>query len=219
MYFIYSLLSDLTSDIYRISGLFIFLTIVFHGFFIIYRPLSLQNWKLVEYSWVILAFVSTLGLVDESRRINAMTTLTHTQIKVEDAKIKITDWFNSYQDLTCNEQIDNFRCTTFTKILNDIELLTLEEEITPEFDKSLLNSLSNLSPWLSSTSMGIINDRVDGYALQRDQFLVLKQQVKRSHFQKLINLLTPLLLAFALALKMTKVTAEHLALRRKNKKR
>ena len=219
MHLIYSLLSDLTSDIYRISGLFIFLTIVFHGLFIFYRPLSLPNWKLVEYSWVILAFVSTLGLVDESRRINAMTTLTHTQIKVEDAKIKVTDWFDSYQDLTCNEQLDKLRCATFTKILNDIELLTLEEELTPEFDKSLLNSLSSLSPWLSNTSMGIINDRVDGYALQRDQFLMLKQQIKRSHFQKLINSLTPLLLAFALALKMTKVTAEHLALRRKSKKR
>jgi len=215
MHFIYSLLSDLTSNIYRISGLFIFLTIAFHIFFIFYRPLSLKNWKLVEYIWVMLAFISTLGLVDESRRINAITTLTHTQIKVETSKEKITDWFNSYQELTCNEQTHHLRCTTFTKIITDIELLTLENDIAPALNKNLLKPLSSLSPWLNDTSVNLVNNLINEYTLQRDQLLILEQQVKRSLFQKLINALTPLLLAFALALKMTKVTAEHLALKRK----
>lgn len=218
MHFIYSLLSDLTSNIYRISGLFIFLTIVFHTLFIIYRPLSLQNWKLVEYVWVMLAFISTLGLVDESRRVNAITTLTHTQIKVEATKDKINNWFNSYQELTCNEQVHKLRCTTFTKIITDIELLTLENDLTPELDNNLLNSLPSLSPWLNNTSVDVVTNRIDEYVLQRKELLVLKQQIKRSLFQTLINILTPLLLAFALALKMTKVTAEHMALKRKRDK-
>jgi len=215
MHFIYSLLSDLTSDIYRISGLFIFLTITFHVFFIVYRPLSLKNWKLVEYVWVVLAFISTLGLVDESRRINAITTLTHTQIKVEADKEKIENWFNSYQQLACLEQINQLRCNTFTKIITDIDLLSLENDLAPALDSNLLKPLSNLSPWLNDISVSLVNKLIEDYTQQRNELLVLEQQIKRSFFQKLVNLLTPLLLAFALALKMTKVTAEHLALKRK----
>lgn len=215
MYFIYSLLNDLTSNIYRITGIFVFLTIVFHIVLVISRPLSLKNWKLVEYLWVLLAFISTLGIVDESRRVNAITTLTNVQISIDNLKINVTDWFISYQELTCNEQIHQIRCDTFTKIITDINLLTLEDENVPDLNKNLLNHLPGLSPWLNNSSLTVITDRIEKYTQKRNQYLNIKQQIKRSLFQKLINALTPLLLAFALALKMTKVTAEYIALKKK----
>jgi len=208
---IYSLLNAITSDIYRISGLFLILTALFHFMLIYKRSLSLKHWKLVEYIWVGLAFISTLGIVDQSRRANAVATLAQVEMQLDKHKVQLIDWFDNYQQLTCNEQMNDKQCSAFNKVQRDIELLLLENVQAPDIDKNILNHVSHLSLLMTDTVTAQITLRIHHYNDSKERYLAINKQTQLSTLQRLINVLTPLLLAFALALKMTKVTAEYLA--------
>lgn len=212
---IYSLLNAVTSDIYRISGLFLMLTALFHFTLIYRRSLSLKNWKLVEYIWVVLAFISTLGIVDQSRRANAMATLTQAEMQLDNHKEQLIDWFDNYQQLTCVEQVNDTQCSAFNKVHRDIELLLLEDFEAPNIDHNILHHLTPLSSLMTEAVITQISLRINHYSDSKAHYLATKLQTQQSALQRLINLLTPLLLAFALALKMTKVTAEYLAYSKK----
>lgn len=211
----YYLLNTITSDIYRISGLFLVLTALFHFFLIYKRSLSLKKWKLVEYIWVVLAFISTLGIVDQSRRTNAMATLTQAEIQLDKHKEQLIGWFDNYQELTCIEQFNEKQCNAFNKAQRDIQLLLLENIAVPDIDHNILNHVSHLSLIMTDMAIAEISLRINKYSDNKVSYLTTKLQTQQSTLQRLINLLTPLLLAFALALKMTKVTAEYLAYKHK----
>lgn len=211
----FEFLNDITSSIFRISMLFLIFTAVFH-FVLIYKyPLSLKNWKLVEYIWVLLAFISTLGIVDQSRRANAMAQLTQTEIQLERDKQQVIDWFDNYQQLTCIEDIDEQQCVAFKRANYDLELMLTDNEVVPAIDQHLIKRINHLTALNNQGVIKHITARITQYTAAKLRYQTTQQRTMQSALQHLLNLLTPLLLAFALALKMTKVTAEHLALKRK----
>jgi len=165
----------------------------------------------VEYIWVGLAFISTLGIVDQSRRANAVATLAQVEMQLDKHKEQLIDWFDNYQQLTCNEQVNDKQCSAFNKVQRDIELLLLENVQAPDIDKNILNHVSHLSLLMTDTVTAQITLRIRHYNDSKESYLAINKQTQLSTLQRLINVLTPLLLAFALALKMTKVTAEYLA--------
>jgi len=85
----------------------------------------------------------------------------------------------------------------------------------PDIDENILNHVSHFTSLMTDSVTAQISSRILRPNDSKTRYLATKRQSEQSALQQLINVLTPLLLAFALALKITKVTAEYLAFKQK----
>jgi len=208
-------IQGITNSIAWVSIVFITFVFVFHFCLIIVFPLNNTKWKLVEYVWVILAFISTLGIVNESRHLNARIEASKYISKVKTDQLNVLNWFENYKIYTCEESLESNECPFFLRALNDLKLIINDPDGVAKIPLNLVTSLSDKSMIVSESSKLNIKQRIQSHNKTLNIYLNKLRESKQSYFERLIVALTPLLLACALALKFAKVTGEYLLYKEK----
>mgnify|MGYP001445567715 CR=1 FL=1 len=211
---------ETASSLHWVVAIFIGFLVIFHVILVGLLPLNTRQWKLVEYVWVSLAFISSLGFVDEARRYRAELHLNEVRGQLETSRRDVTDWFDSYQIYACEEaggdldrEVLEAACGWFTDRQKDLTLLQMENRIAPDLRPTLLAGADRLTPLLSPENVAIITDRLATYQAHRQRYLELVEASRRGTLQKILIMLAPILFSAALALKMTKVTGEYRRMR------
>jgi len=213
-------LLNTASDPIWVSIIFVVILIALHGWLVVWKPLDMQQWKLVEYVWVSLAVVSTLGLVDEARRYKAELDADVNFTRIERDINSIENWFSVYRIFACEEQADNLEykglCDWVTIKDADLKLILEDEEaIAPDIRLNILNGIGNDNVRLTASEVEIISGLVIDYGQSKSAYIDNVEISKASKVQRFLISLAPILFAIALALKMTKVTGEYRCYKRR----
>jgi hypothetical protein len=215
-----SVIEELSGTPLYLLGLFVALLLVMHLVLIRLSSLSDVAWKKVDYIWLCAA---ALGLIGSSGKVD--------QFLSERYSHGHGQWTaNSYRFLR-NSLINPVGvCTIYTKSPNsppdfdemakeNQELCLKSNEIAKQMPKSFENGDY---PPLADTGfkrfgqnvkyetqfIANINRIADEYAADQAAFAQYKETSKPSDAEDVLTVLSPLLIAFALALRITKVTGD-----------
>ena len=193
-------------------GVFVALLVVFHLLLVFIFPLSAKHWKLVDYIWVTLTFISSLGFVDEARRYKAEVQLESSWVRTDSSLRAVESWFENYQVFACEDAADDPEytalCQWITVKQRDLEIILSDEDKPVALPAAFIDDVSatELIPEQErNIAVRILND----YDQNRTQYLQSVQDAESSPLRKLFVVFAPILFAAALALKMTKVTGEY----------
>ena len=183
-------------NLYWIIGIFVSCTLVLHVLFILCKPLSLQRWKLSEYIWILLTFISVLGLVDESWRLNVKLQINQQENSVIIAKNSLFNWFDNYQEHSCIAERNDQQCHVISTSLMQLELLLSQPAEYDEIPLSLLDDLHSIDELVTPRVYRIIESRLRQYNNQRSHYAELVGSARRSFIRQLIVAMPPLLFVF-----------------------
>ncbi len=210
---------NLASSIYWVIGIFIFFTILLHIVFIWWFPLSLKTWKFADYLWLTLALLSTLGLVGEAKQYRAENSHYQSEWQATQSLNNVRNWYTNYQILICAEakalKEKNLNGTDYHKLcdwleirINDLNLMQKDREGQPPLTASLTDGLKQYDNIIPAMEQNILTRRIDRYNEMRIRNEQNNRERERGPLQMIILILAPMMLAFALAIRFTKVTAE-----------
>ena len=212
---------DLASNTYWVIGIFIFFTLLLHLLFVFLWPLSLKTWKVADYLWLMLAFLSTLGLVGEAKQYRAESNHFESQWATTQSLNEVRGWFTNYQVYICDEvkilkekKLDNTDyhnlCDWLEGRINDLNLIQkASDKEFPVLSSSLSDGLGQFSTIIPRIEQKILDARIEKYTQKHLAHTENISAEQRSPLQMFIIILAPMMLAFALAIRVTKVTAEY----------
>jgi len=206
---IISAIEAVSYNIYWVSALFVSCALLLHVLFIVHWPLSLQRWKQSEYIWIVLTFISVLGLVEESRRLNLKQEISRHDKTVVVARDSVHNWYMNYQTYSCVTEPNTVQCAVMSDSLKGLNLLIASSQDHPEIPVSFLLELNSINELVSPSVYQVIYARLNKYSTARMKYLAFIASARRSYARQIIVALTPLLFIFGLAIKLTKVTAEY----------
>ena len=210
----------LTSNIYWILGIFIFFTLLLHLLFIWWVPLSMRTWKLADYLWLSLAFLSTLGLVGEARQYRAESAQTDSEWSVSQSLGDVRSWYAHYQVFICDEvkvldrkDLNDTEyhklCTWLEDRINELNLMQNGQVTFRELPVSVTEDLSKYPALIPRIEQKILARQIRQYNDKRHLHLTNTKERQRTTLQLIILIVAPVMLALALAIRFTKVTAEY----------
>lgn len=209
----------ITSDLVWVVGFFIVFLVFFHLVFIAHRPLSARAWKKIDYIWLMLAFISVLGLVGEARQYRAEMALRTDQRALDKSLSQVRGWYVSYQGYVC-DQAQSLKqqstdtgqypalCNWLEGRINDLNLLQRVDEMAPEITRSLADGLEKFDPLIPAKERATLMRRLELYQDRREKLLTDLAERDLTYIQKILLILAPVMLAGAIAIRITKVTAE-----------
>jgi hypothetical protein len=202
---------------------------VFFGALIIFHlalvyspwPLSKYYWKRVDYIWLSMSLISILGIVSQGRMALAAGWVPIAQQQIvyrkQDVDIALASWLNgacamhlekspeSPPDMEERIKQQNQFCAL---------LKGLQQTIKPsldartEIDQSKMHIPTYPLAIDFAYEQDFVKARLEGYNESIQAYEHLSDAVERSDWEKLTLVLAPFLLAVALALRITKVSAE-----------
>jgi len=214
-----SIILDFASNIYWVVGIFIFFTLLLHLLFVLWFPLSPRTWKFVDYLWLSLALLSTLGLVGNAKQYRAENAHFESEWHAAQSLNDVRGWYINYQILICaeaktlkeknlNDTKYHALCDWLEKRINDLNLMQRGTENYPVLTPSLTRGLKEYSTIISSLEQKILDRRIAIYNDKRAINMENVEEGQRTTVQMIIIIMAPVMLAFALAIRFTKVTAE-----------
>lgn len=209
----------ITSDLVWVVGFFIVFLMFFHLIFIAHRPLSARAWKKIDYIWLMLAFISVLGLVGEARQYRAEMALRTDQRALDKSLSQVRGWYVSYQGYICDQAQSQKQASTDTGQygalcdwlegrINDLNLLQRVDEMAPEITRSLADGLEKFDALIPAKEQATLMRRLELYQDRREKLLTDLAERDLTYLQKILLILAPVMLAGAIAIRITKVTAE-----------
>ncbi|MBL4800341.1 MAG: hypothetical protein JKY45_00510 [Emcibacter sp.] len=221
---------SLASNIYWVVGIFIFFTLLLHFLFVVWFPLSLRAWKLADYLWLTLAFLSTLGLVGEARQYQAETSHYESEWQATQSLSGVRNWYSHYQIFICSEakalKDKNLKDTQYHKLcnwlegrINDLNLMQNGNTTFSELSPTGAEDLQQYGPLIPRIEQKILTRRIAQYNDKRTLHLDNLKERERTTLQMIMVIIAPVMLAFALAIRFTKVTGEYRLLNPGKKKR
>ncbi len=210
---------EMASNTYWVIGIFIFFTLLLHFLFVFYFPLSLRAWKLADYLWLTLAFLSTLGLVGEAKQFRAQNSHYESEWQASQSLNDVRGWYINYQIYICSEadalkskalkETDYHKLCEWLEIrINELNLLQKGSVDFPDLPPSLTEGLDHYSTIIPPLEQAILKHRIAKYTEKRIMNMENIKDSKKSTLQMIILIIAPMMLAFALAIRFTKVTAE-----------
>jgi hypothetical protein len=215
-------ITDITSNFWALLGVFAFFLIALDLILVRWLKLGKTAWKRVDYIWLAVAALGLISASSEARRLLA-TNLLENQKAFTAANY---DFLRQHVQFGTGPAI----CRQFVRTQyspDNLEDAQKEFDLACGFYRSLLASIpDNVSekfqPVELPTNLKKPNvkekmlledfDRLDKifgeYNQSRRELEELIASQNRSGFEMSVAILGPLLLAFALALRMTKVTGE-----------
>jgi hypothetical protein len=201
----------------------LFVSVLFLHWALVYQwPLGKTAWKRVDYIWVSFAIFGVMGGISESRQMLARGTLTW-------ANTRLTSVFEQLRSESRIMSGTSGFCRSFNRTEMSPppgEMERLEREYgqackwikelssgiptspTEKIDTRYIESAPQIStPELSQWTRGII-DRAATFNYLLDRRASLMEKSSRTSVEQLIVLFASILLIFALALRLTKVTGE-----------
>ena len=220
---------DLASNTTWVIGIFIACTILFHILFVFLFPLSLRTWKIADYLWLCLVFLSLMGLVGQAKQFMAETTYNEKEWQTQQSLGDVRSWFSNYQILICEEakilkekKLNGTEyhqlCDWLEKRINDLNLMQKDPHKWPEITPQLTNGLKDYSTIIPRLEQKILERRIERYSERRIQNNENLKALQRTSLQQVMLIMAPVMFALALAIRLTKVTAEFRLLNPKNKR-
>lgn len=210
---------SLASNIYWVVGIFIFFTLLLHLLFVVWFPLNLKIWKLADYLWLTLVFLSTLGLVGEAKQFRAENFRYESEWAATQSLSDVRSWYAHYQIIICTEakvlKEKNLNGTEYHKLcdwlegrINDLNLMQNHKTAFPELSTALIEGLKLYSTIIPRIEQKILTHRIAQYNDKRILHLNNIKERKRTTLQLIILIMAPVMFALALAIRFTKVTGE-----------
>lgn len=207
-------LLEASSDPFWVLFVFFGALALCHQLLIKTYPLTLKQWKLVEYMWVALALVSIFGIIEEARFYGAKITIEKSRGLAENKINALENWFDVYREYACGNNGDDMKhpeLCRWTKVKNsDLHLILSNEDFPVDVPENFLVGLDTQFSGLGVPDRKVLTGIHQDYRVARQQYLVALRAGHRSSFSVLIIALAPMIFAIAVAIKFTKVTGEYL---------
>ena len=204
---------DTSSDPLWVFVIFLVALALFH-YLLIYRyPLSLRQWKLVEYIWVGLALVSIYGIVEEARMYRAAITIEQSKREAMDKVAALENWFNVYTEHACDDMAQTQKARPFCRWVSDknsdLKLILANEDFPMDVPINFLVGIEQPFEGIAKADREIVGALHASYISARQQYLMSAEDTVRSGLSALLVALGPMLFAVAIAIKFAKVTGEY----------
>jgi len=199
--------------------------VIFHVVFVFIAKLDKKAWKWVDYFWLSFALIGLVGQVAESRRITATGFRSMSEAKVESNFRILRDRIDFYanSEAFCRQPVRTASSPPeeeFNRIKLEFDRAcawakkyasTMPRTVQPPFAEVAWNEFTyaqNEASSVTKGSMDSIHQSVDDFNLLVREHAGLLESQEKSEFERTLAMLSPLLLAVALALRITKVTGE-----------
>ena len=203
-----------SSDPVWVIGTFVVSMVVLHYFMIRKYPLSLKQWKLVEYIWVALALISVFSIIDDARFYKSDISIEQSEKDAMKHMNAFNNWFEVYEEYACvdNAADASFQglCTWVQGKSSDLALILDNEEFPYDISGNFLSGLGKELSGIGEADRMIITTIHGDYLKARQLYLQAVDNAQYKGFSALMVALAPLIFAIAIALKFTKVTGEYL---------
>lgn len=204
---------EASSDPFWVFAIFAVVLVVCHYFLIFRYPLTLKQWKLVEFMWVGLALVSIFGIIEQARFFGAKVAVEQSNAEAMKKIMALENWFDVYRDFACEEEDGDGKLAqlcVWTKVKTSDLRLILENEDSPvDIPANFLSGMENVMGGLAAPDQAIVRAHHEGYLVARAKYLVALSDGERSIFSIWLVAFAPMIFAIAVAIKFTKVTGEY----------
>ncbi len=204
---------EASSDPYHVFLAFLASTLLAHYFWVFKKPLSLKQWRLVDYMWLMLAGISIFGIVEEARFFRTQMTIEVSKTRAENTQLQLDNWFDVYNEYACDDQTTNIEFKDFclwTRVkLNALELINENEDFPVDIPSNFVHGLEKVALGISVPEQRSIQGYLREYRAARTEYLTARNNNRRSEASALIVSLAPLLFAIAIGIKLAKVTGEY----------
>lgn len=214
------------SNIMIVFGCFVVLLIFLDLLLVRWLKLSKKAWKQVDYIWL---FFATIGLVSASSEVRFFVSSSALNLLQERA---LTAYDSFHSSITDSASEPGYVCRKFVKTEYSppepefsnvqkefdmtctwLQTITKKLPTTPlEQEQIQLIYLPNTQPLVKNTSLldliSGVHEQLDYYNEIVKEIEELQSKNQQSDLDKILMYLSPWLLAFALALRITKVTGE-----------
>ena len=216
-------MENLPSNISNLIVLLILLSVCFHIVLIKFIKLNQMGWKYLEYVWIFFAFLSLIAASSQSRIWIA-------SIKMDTAYEKAQSQFDILRKWLGSTEPVSYICMKFIKTplspdnFDEIQsehdqLCAWNKKILADLPKSISNDLPEIDyeklkpPILPKNKILIeflqtVRMYSTDYQKTRNKYLDHKKAAKKTFIEEIFSFFTPIFLCIALALRVTKITAE-----------
>ncbi len=207
-------LLEASSDPLWVSVVFIGALVLCHWLLIHKYPLTLKQWKLVEYMWVALALVSIFGIVQEARFYRSKITVEQSRTEALGKSMALENWLDVYSEYACDDNKGNPEYLPLCRWLkvksSDLQLVLANEGFPADISANFLIGIEGNFVGLNEADKAVVTGLHTDYRTARQKYLTAVGASRRSSFSVLIVALAPMVFAVAVAIKFTKVSGEYL---------
>ena len=202
-------------------AVFVAFTALFHVFLIYvpYTALSRRIWRRIDYVWLCITFFSIVGWTSESRQNLAMDLLPQAREELEWQKNFVRENFEIARRLSCTPfRAGNRHAQVHADMVGaqyrDYCTWMTESESTfiqaSSQDREFSFAYENNFPLVANVDyeVAFLRWQIEEYHVMLGHAKELAASSVKSITEKNFTLLSPMLLAIALALRITKVTAD-----------
>ena len=207
------LLLEISSEPVWVVATFIFALVFFHYLWLIHYPLTLRQWKLVEYIWVALTLVSVIGIIGEARFYKTDITVEQSREKATVHMEAFQNWFDVYTEYAC---VDNAAEDLYTPLCGwvsqktaDLDLIVQNEDFPYDIPVNFLAGLNDGLGGIGQVDRDIIISIHMKYLEARMQYIGAMTEGQFDNIYAFLVSLAPMLFAIAVAIKFAKVTGEY----------
>lgn len=204
---------------------FIVSLIIFHLCLILKWQLSSISWKQVDYIWLLMAFLGIMGAIASNRQMMASTQVAYAELRLKSAQ---SDVMGRAQFGLSNVVCGKFLHTEYSPPLEDFNRMQKEHSEQCEWFKALNEKLGKIStpymqPMRIADLVGIrpqggsafayenFDKAIENYNAAFKEYQAAVYETEATLFELILKQLGPLLIALALSLRITKVSAEIIA--------
>lgn len=204
-------MDSLLLNIYWITLCFIAFIFGFHYVLIKWNKLSFKQWKIVEYLWLTLTFISLLGVIEDSRRLQAEVRLAQQLNTVKEQQLHVFNWLDNYQEYACDLKGKTNGCNIIKSIVTNVNLSLVDDFKYDALPINLFKPLDKVSDLINDKARQVLIERTEQYNQAVSQYQHTLNASYRTYWRDLLATFTPLIFVCGLALKITKVSSEYLA--------
>ncbi len=222
-----SLITKLITDGSTLAIFFVILTILLHIMLIIFKPGKLIL-RITDYIWILVAFIGLVKLTSDIRQMVVNNYVQNESLRVDHARSFLVDSLKYLKLDACRtffrtkESPDNFdeivqdynsSCLWFKKNIEQSPYPFDTIINNKDYFSSMKQSVSNISMLEHIASIQKIQKT---YLDAKDKLQNIEHLKSKADGELLLFYLSPLIICFALSLRLTKVTGDWMLERRKN---
>lgn len=195
---------------------------IFHVALIWLHPLNQVAWKKVDYIWLGFASLSLIGAVTQDRRVEARAALEFSKPAFERAAFDVLDSAKFGREYYCERPFHRteFSPSNFDWIVaqqalacawykNAVAVIATEEKKPrPDMRSTLLHDNPHITDQIPRNDMKALYKLMAAADALEQKEDAWKAMADQTDFDAVVVRLSPIMLAFALALRITKVTGE-----------
>jgi hypothetical protein len=215
------------TNIWVVLSIFAAEVLLFHLVLVFWLKLNKRAWKIVDYIWLSLAALGILGAAGQARQLFATNTVASSSQRTQISYMQLLSFVDQFsqEGAVCRTFVRSQFSpppAEFLKAQKDYDLvchwfrdvqtkLHRLADLYPDLNEVDLKNLPS-EPAVSETDLREIlrgfHNQVDLYNGDAKEYGSIVRATRQSLAEQLLIFVSPLLLSFAIALRITKVTGE-----------